>query len=236
MPIAGYRPKRKKRVFKEYYTLPKRPKLADVIRRWCRRKEAGEDHYYRMVPVKDLWRYREYTWSRGAARRNREEWDELKQSMAEEGWNTDNPLLFTIGQKSCVSFVGEGNHRLAIARDLGITHAPVRFIFSEEGSSPWTVQEDLHDYRRWRRQEGMERVNYAFDRRNAIRLEKGSRVMERRLPAEHVKVCSWDKPRTSPSKLPRRLPKDSGDQIEAQVTARRAVDKWEKYIECLKEQ
>jgi len=81
-----------------------------------------------MVPVKDLWEHREYTWKRGDARRSVPEWDALKAALKASGWSKDDPLIFFIGSQGGQK-VGEGNHRLAISRELGVREVPVRFIF-----------------------------------------------------------------------------------------------------------
>jgi len=111
-----------------YYDWTTGMALRDVIRRW---QENGEKMYDRsmpvMVPLSDLWPHREYTWKRGSARRSPEEWDDLAASM-KRGWQKREPLHFSIGRKGGAK-VGEGNHRLAIARQLGIKQIPVEFHF-----------------------------------------------------------------------------------------------------------
>lgn len=49
--------------------------------------------------------------------------------MRKHGWREDEqPLLLFIGKEGNVK-VGEGNHRLAIARELGMKKVPVKFMF-----------------------------------------------------------------------------------------------------------
>lgn len=80
-----------------------------------------------MVPVSELWRHREYTWTRDDSRMTPEEWDLLKASL-KKGWDAKHWIYIQVGQKGGVK-VGEGNHRLAIAREIGIRKLPVRIDF-----------------------------------------------------------------------------------------------------------
>lgn len=50
--------------------------------------------------------------------------DEVTKDIAEHG--VTSPLIMTYGQKDRRAYIGEGNHRLAAAKRLGITHLPVR--------------------------------------------------------------------------------------------------------------
>lgn len=99
--------------------------------RACRRN-LRMDYCTTMVPTDLLWKYREYTWTREKSRHsasgNPERWDELKRSMAKNGWSKDDPAIFMIGREDGRAKLGEGNHRLAIARELGIKQIPVRFF------------------------------------------------------------------------------------------------------------
>ena len=45
-----------------------------------------------------------------------------------ERWDPKEPLQFEIGRKGGVK-VGEGNHRLALAKELGISKVPVWFHY-----------------------------------------------------------------------------------------------------------
>ena len=81
--------------------------------------------------IDELLPYREYVWTRDEARQFPEEWDALKESMAAEGFLEDRPVQVYLG-KNGVMKVGEGNHRLAIAQELGIEQIPVRFFWQQE--------------------------------------------------------------------------------------------------------
>jgi hypothetical protein len=100
-----------------------------TIDRWRKDNEKLYDDVQPvMVPVKLLWPMREYTWSREDARLSPAGWDELKASLKRKGWDKNDPLHLYIGQEGGEK-VGEGNHRLALAREIGLREAPVRFHF-----------------------------------------------------------------------------------------------------------
>ncbi len=137
-----------------YYHAESGLTLQTVIDRW-QKQRPGEDRRGRplprqklydssqplMVPVAALWPHREYTWTRGEARSGfalvggktvdlpgPEKWDAIHADMKSRGWLQKYPIHFYIGDDGGQK-VGEGNHRLAIARSLGIRMAPVQFFF-----------------------------------------------------------------------------------------------------------
>ena len=104
--------------------------LADTIQRWQKENEKLYDHSQPvMVPVAELWKHREYTWTRDDARMTSAEWDMLKASL-KRGWDAKHWIYIQVGQKGGVK-VGEGNHRLSIARGSGCESSP-----SESTSTP----------------------------------------------------------------------------------------------------
>jgi hypothetical protein len=107
--------------------------VADIVRMWRDKNEKiHEMSMPYMMDADDLWNYREYDWGRENNRyMNTEYWDELAASM-KNGWDKNRPLWLTVG-KDGVGVVGEGNHRLAIFRQLGNpTQVPVRISFNKE--------------------------------------------------------------------------------------------------------
>lgn len=123
-----------------YYEWKPGISLDEVIRRW---QENGDKTYddVAMLPTHDLWEHREYTWTREKARSGYahvrgesvwlsgpQKWDALMEDMRDHGWNPNDPLHLMIGRKGGVK-VGEGNHRLAISREIGISQVPVQFQF-----------------------------------------------------------------------------------------------------------
>ena len=125
-----------------YYQLRGPVDLDAVVLRW---QESGDKVYDDSMPVpvslRQLWGHREYTWtrekSRGGFARLRgkneylpgpEKWDALKVDLRLRGWDPSEPLIFTIGRKGGMK-VGEGNHRLALAKELGMRTVPVWFQF-----------------------------------------------------------------------------------------------------------
>jgi hypothetical protein len=138
-----------------YYDADSSTTLQEIIDRW-QTQRPGQDKrgnplprqkmYDRSMPlmlsVRDLWPLREYTWTRSAARGGYAQvggksvwldgpmkWDALLQDMKNRGWDKDEPLYLNIGREGGVK-VGEGNHRLAIAKELGLNKVPVWFIFN----------------------------------------------------------------------------------------------------------
>lgn len=115
--------------------------LQNTIDRWQKQGEKLYDAAQPvMVPVKELWPYREYPWKRGRARRDMAEWDELAKKMA-GGWDPDEPLHFVIGSDGGAK-VGEGNHRLAIVPFS--SSVPVRFHFQTGKVAKYLLGADFY--------------------------------------------------------------------------------------------
>lgn len=76
-----------------------------------------------MVPIEELDKYKEYD-RRKQPRDGPEEYEELKGKIAKNG--VTQPLILKYNPKTGKSWVAEGNHRLAISQDLGISKVPVR--------------------------------------------------------------------------------------------------------------
>jgi hypothetical protein len=129
----------------EYYDLRKRENLTleEVSCLWALEdKQAVDARIHGFYPVEDIWPLREYTWTKdksrpGYARINGErkqfngpeKWEVLKHDMKENGWRLDEqPALIDLG-KSGKAQLSEGNHRMAIAREVGIEEVPVKFFF-----------------------------------------------------------------------------------------------------------
>lgn len=141
-----------------YYDLnPQNPPPIDfVISEWKKGNKAydPDDSYHALYSPDEIWPYREYTWSEDTASGKevmgrdksayqdkwhfvplddeglivgRSKWNFMFNELKMKGWNPRNPLYFEIG-KNGVAKVGEGNHRLAIAKELGI-QVPVFFAF-----------------------------------------------------------------------------------------------------------
>jgi len=60
----------------------------------------------------------------------RETIDELKQSIPTEGFK--EPLIVEYAAGDRHAYLGEGNHRLAAAKELGLSHVPVRVMRNGE--------------------------------------------------------------------------------------------------------
>lgn len=118
--------------------------IQDVVERYVKYgDEVRGSAPHAFYSVKDLWPLREYTWTRDTARSGHvpiesggymdlsgpEKWDWLMADMKRNGWRADQqPLILVVGKEGRVK-VAEGNHRLAIARKLGLRKVPVVFEF-----------------------------------------------------------------------------------------------------------
>jgi len=123
-----------------YYRVKDHFPIKLVIKRWT---DLGQKVYDDSMPVmykpNEIWKYREYDWTRETARSGFAKvdgksvdlpgplkWDALVADMKERGWDQKDPLILKIGHKRAM--VGEGNHRLAIARATKI-QVPVDYWF-----------------------------------------------------------------------------------------------------------
>lgn len=83
---------------------------------------AGE-----LVPTSTVAQFREYLRKPGrSGSLSRKEWDKLKADIAEHG--IKQPLKLMWNPKTGMAWLGEGNHRLAIAEELGLDHVPVTVV------------------------------------------------------------------------------------------------------------
>jgi len=111
--------------------------IEGVVERWARGERVTEREVFWME-AEAVWPYREHTWTRETARPGiarvegshmwldgDAKWDALRASMLEQGWDEEEPLLMRVGRNG-VALLGEGNHRLAIARELRLM-VPVLF-------------------------------------------------------------------------------------------------------------
>lgn len=159
----------------EYYRFdPKVMSLDEVLDRWVRDHEKAYDGPF-LLPIEDVWPYREYKWSRenhrgGAVplRKNKKEkktwgfmsdthhgkyvqpteeqlkalsegpfgepflegnrWDYLLKYMKKHGWDKDDPGHLYFGKNRVIK-LGEGNHRIALAKEAGLKLVPMMFHF-----------------------------------------------------------------------------------------------------------
>jgi hypothetical protein len=131
-----------------YYGL-KKPRidaggLKEVLDRWVNDGDkVYDDSMPVMVEARNLWKLREYTWTRensrpGNARVGNKtvdlegpmKWDALYEDMKARGWDKKDPLHLHFG-KNGKMVVKEGNHRLAIAMKLRLRDVPVMFHFHQ---------------------------------------------------------------------------------------------------------
>lgn len=134
--------------FPSYYAAPEGITIKQISDRW---KINGEKIYDSSMPlwlsVDDLWKYRDYDWSRETARSGfglpylkypdqkplpgPEKWDAMHKSFQQHGWEDSEPAMLFV-DKLGTAKLGEGNHRLAVWRAQGQKLAPVRVFFYQK--------------------------------------------------------------------------------------------------------
>lgn len=94
-------------------------------------KTSGGEYYTIMAKTREIDKYKEYNWSNKHFRRKNfdpDYWDELVSDIKKNG--IKYPLIIILYEhEPDKAHVGEGNHRLGIAKQLGIKEIPVRFLF-----------------------------------------------------------------------------------------------------------
>lgn len=125
-----------------YYRFdPTKMSLTMVAERWAWDGDKASDGLF-LLPVSKVWTFRDYTWTRETARdggigvrgeefrclEGPDKWDAFMLEMRTHGWHANDPAHMFFGRDGKVK-LGEGNHRLAVAREVGLTEIPVRFHF-----------------------------------------------------------------------------------------------------------
>lgn len=119
--------------------------VKELSERWLKGQKAYDGPV--LMDVEDLWKYRDYDWSRETSRgghglpfyadekqpwlQGPEKWDKMKEYMAKHGFDERQPIMLTLA-KDGTAKISEGNHRLAIARELGIGMLPVKLFFYQK--------------------------------------------------------------------------------------------------------
>lgn len=96
-------------------------------------KQAWRDdpwaEYTEEVPIDFVKNLAEYQWSKYDSRLTASGWEDMRASIAEEGIR--EPLLIELNPKEGYALLTEGNHRLAMADELGFKTVPVRVMRSK---------------------------------------------------------------------------------------------------------
>ena len=122
----------KKYLTEGYYEIdPNNPtSIEEIIELWIRGNKAYDydraPGYHGMYSTKELDQYREWSDDRLRNSQDSEEYQNLKAEIAKDG--VIEPLVVQVS-KDGEAKIGEGNHRHAIAKELGIQQLPVRFLF-----------------------------------------------------------------------------------------------------------
>lgn len=120
--------------FKSYYDYEGDKSLREVSCLWTNHNHRPRDIRWKAhgwFDIDTVDRLKEFDRSKSNMRNLRpEEWKDLKESMKEKGWKEDQPGIIDFDQYGHALLV-EGNHRLAIAKEIGIERVPIRFTFNE---------------------------------------------------------------------------------------------------------
>jgi hypothetical protein len=117
------------KVSEDYFTITDDMAISEIEKNWrsgnkgydARKTLPSGEYYHGWYPTEEVWNLREYT---------RPVNPELLAAIKKDG--IQSPIDITLAKKG-KSYVGEGNHRLAVARELGIKKVPVLFSFYQEG-------------------------------------------------------------------------------------------------------
>ena len=117
------------KICEAYFDITPDMSISEVENQWksgnkgydARKVLPSGEHFHGYYPTDEVWALREYT---------RPFSQELADAIKKNGFTS--PIDITLAKKG-KSYVGEGNHRLAVARHLGIKEVPVMFTFYQEG-------------------------------------------------------------------------------------------------------
>lgn len=139
----------------EYYSVEQNnfPNLNEIIIKWVEQNKKIKDppvnpDFYNTksfsIPPKELWPFREFTWSRSTARGGKirmidgkriwfpgkVKWD-LMEDLLDDSENWESPIVLAIGKNRTTKII-DGNHRLAVAKEIEMESVPVHFEFYEK--------------------------------------------------------------------------------------------------------
>lgn len=94
-------------------------------------KTISGEYYAIMTDINEVDKYKEYTWSSKKFRRkdfDPEYWDGLVEDIRKNGIRS--PIIIILYKhEPNKAHIGEGNHRLGVAKEIGLKELPVRFEF-----------------------------------------------------------------------------------------------------------
>jgi len=132
-------PPRKQYPQKTYYTITEDMPLEEILNKWYQEGKQGYDkHIHAHFSYPEIAPYKEFNRTLENGNLYPEEWAQLKESLR-QGFNENDPILLYVGRNE-TTYVGEGNHRLAIINELYqedpetyaelYNNIPVRFWFT----------------------------------------------------------------------------------------------------------
>lgn len=119
--------------FPKYYRTSKNASVKKIADRYFKTGDKLYDvrwtdgEYHILANVKELEKIKEHDWSRKHSRIGPERYEELYQDIKQNGIKL--PVQVMLYQYEGRAKLGEGNHRLAIAKELGIKKIPTVFVF-----------------------------------------------------------------------------------------------------------
>jgi len=82
--------------------------------------------------VKELDKYKEWKRTRNDSNLSTDEWDEMKADIKKNGIRDYGVLgMYQKRNGDVLTYIGEGNHRLAIAKELGIKKMKMRLFYGK---------------------------------------------------------------------------------------------------------
>lgn len=119
-----------RRIAEDFYAMPLEASLGDILDK-VKNGDKPSLTWDAMLSPEELWPYREFTRTKENNRHSPEEWEDMKTSMSEKGWDTRNPLALMVGEDGTATVV-DGNHRLALAKECGLESIPVKLTFVKD--------------------------------------------------------------------------------------------------------
>lgn len=113
--------------FKKYLNKSEVPdNLDDLFESFAKSRTVPYDSVVKEYPVSELDKYKE--WSRLTPRDGDAAYQALKKDIEKNGIKEPVYITLTKDDDQALMYLGEGNHRLRAAKELGIENIPVRFV------------------------------------------------------------------------------------------------------------
>ena len=122
----------------EWYRIKGKPTIKEIAERYYDEGDKAHDSgqtktgrpYTIIASVKELDKYKEYDWNKKHFRKRDiepEYWNKLVKSIKKEG--IKEPIYLILYKNERRGRIGEGNHRLGVAKEIGLKEVPVIFEY-----------------------------------------------------------------------------------------------------------